>query len=40
LLAAGDNVVDTFYVRDASGQKITDGIRRDAISAALISVLT
>jgi len=39
IVTLGDNVVDTFYVRDANGKKMNDAMRRDAISAALIAVL-
>jgi len=39
IVTLGDNVVDTFYVRDANGKKMNDAMRRDAVSAALIAVL-
>jgi len=35
----GDNVVDTFYVRESSGEKIDSIERRERISQSLLAVL-
>jgi [protein-PII] uridylyltransferase len=35
----GDNVIDTFYVREASGEKVESSERREQISQLLLAVL-
>jgi [protein-PII] uridylyltransferase len=35
----GDNVIDTFYVREASGTLLTDGERRSAISRKILEAV-
>jgi UTP:GlnB (protein PII) uridylyltransferase len=35
----GDNVVDTFYVREADGSKVEREDRRDTLTAALLKAI-
>jgi [protein-PII] uridylyltransferase len=35
----GDNVVDTFYVRESSGELITDEHRRSAITKRILEAV-
>lgn len=39
IVALGDSVVDTFYVRDASGQKIADGTLQQALDVRLLAAV-
>jgi len=39
IVTLGDNVVDTFYVRDANGKKINDVARQQSLAERLLAAV-
>jgi len=39
IVTLGDNVVETFYIRDASGKKITDNAHQQSLATRLLAAV-